>query len=133
MPETLSRPRSDAALTPQGQASHAALTVALDALTKRVQAIEDRLGATLSRADRERLGRLLPALSGALGSAAVTSREVIAHPSPALRLTVGGLSARSLGRLARRAAGIPINGLVLERAGTEAGAALWCVRAVIDA
>lgn len=132
MPETRYAPPRDAALTPQGPPTVAALQATVDALARRVQAIEERLRASLSRADRERLARLLPAWSGTLGSSWMTAREVVEHPSPALRLTVGGLNARSLGRLASRATGIPVGGLVIESGGMEGGVGLWSVRAVIE-
>jgi hypothetical protein len=68
----------------------------------------------LSRADRDLLAKLLPAVGGAFGS---------------VRVVVRGLSVKQIGQLLARSVGTPINGLVIERAGSELSACLWRVGA----
>ena len=102
-------------------------------LHARVRALEEVRGSALARNDRDRLARLLPVWAAVFGSTAVTSREVITHPNAGLHLVLDGIGARALGKLARRARGVPVaGGLLLARVGTEAGAALWSVRAVVS-
>jgi hypothetical protein len=85
--------------------------------------------ATLSRADRDRLARLLPAIAGAIGSDnEQTAAELL--EIPAVRLVVD-LDAAALGRLLRRATGIPIAGYVVTRGTTELQRVLWTVRATV--
>ena len=90
----------------------------------RLDVLEARRSSRLSQADQDRLGRLLPVLAGAFGSAEFLTREVLAHESVGLHLVVRDLSARSLGRLLRRAAGVPVGGLLVERLGQADGGAL---------
>ena len=85
---------------------------------------------TLSREDRGRLSRLLPAVGATLGSELFTSSDLVEHESAALRVVCVDLTAKQLGRLLRRAAGTPIGGYLVERQGVEAGAVLWRVVAV---
>jgi hypothetical protein len=87
---------------------------------------------SLSREDRARLSRLLPAIGATLGSELFNSAELHEHGSPALRLVRAGLNAKQLGRLLRRAANTPIDGYMVLHEGTEAGAALWRVVQVPD-
>ena len=47
-----------------------------------------------------------------------------------VRLVVGGLSVKQIGRLLARAEGMPIGGLLVERCGIEINVALWRVLAV---
>jgi len=81
--------------------------------------------ATLTRSDRERLARALPAIGGVLGSELFTSRDLVVHPSRAVQIAVRGLSVKQLGRLLMRAEGQVVNGLVVERVGDEGHVALW--------
>src|SRR5262245_14785017 len=66
-------------------------------------ALERRRPSHLTRIDRGRLGAILPAIAGAIGSELFTALEATEHESPALRIVLEGLNARSLGRLLRRA------------------------------
>ena len=81
--------------------------------------------STLSRDDRARLARLLPAIGGAIGSEPFHSAEIVEHESPALRVVAAGLSAKHVGRLLRRATGRPVDEWLVERCGIEAGVTLW--------
>jgi hypothetical protein len=84
---------------------------------------------TLTRADRQQLARMLPAIAGAVGSEWFASRDLLAHDSAAVQLVVRGCTAKQLGRLLRRAEGQPIAGLLVERAGVELGVLLWKISA----
>jgi hypothetical protein len=86
--------------------------------------------SSLSRADRARLARLLPAIGGALGSEEFTSRDLGCHSSSGLRLVLRGLSVKQIGRLLARADGLAIDGWLVERRGIEINVALWRVVAV---
>ena len=102
---------------------------ALDAKVTALDAKLDRLlarrpSAPLSRDDRSRLARLLPAAAGVLGSEPLHASELCEHESAALRLVCAGLSSRRLGQLFRRAADIPIAGYVVKDCGFEAGVQL---------
>ena len=103
--------------------------VTLDLLYDELRAIHhllaDRGPSRLSRADCDRLARILPVVVGAVGSAAFLVRELLEHSSAGLRLVLAGCSSRSLGRLLRRAEGQPVAGFVVQRVGVEAGAKLW--------
>ncbi len=79
----------------------------------------------LSRMDVARLSRLLPVIGAVHGSELFTSAEVIEADAPGLRLVTAGLTPRRLGRLLRRAAGVPVAGYAVERVAVEAGACLW--------
>jgi hypothetical protein len=81
-----------------------------------------RRAPSLSRVDHARLARLLPAVAGALGSELFTVAELTA---PAVQLVVDGLTPRQVGRLLRRAVGVSIDGLVVERVGHENHSTLW--------
>lgn len=96
------------------------------ALAARVTRLEQR-GTMLSRADRDRLERLLPVWAATFGSAPTLAREVRQHDAAGLRLVLGTLSAKQLGRLLRRADRQPIAGVAVERCGVESGAVLWRV------
>ena len=93
----------------------------------RADLAERRPATSLSRVDRERLARLLPAIGGTLGSEPFNSSEICEHDAAALRLGRAGLTAKQLGRLLRRAVGTPVGGYLVERLGEEAGAVLWRV------
>lgn len=111
-----------------------ALEASLHRLLLRIEALEERqMSRALRPADRAHLLRLLPAWAGVIGSAAVTAREVLNKPDAALRVALDGISSpKVLGKLARRALGVPIAGYVLECGGKEAGTSLWTVREVVS-
>jgi hypothetical protein len=81
--------------------------------------------SVLTRADLGLLGRLLPAIAGALGSEPFLARDLF--ESAAVRLVVSGLNTRQVGRLLRRAEGHAIDGYLIERVTVELGAILWRV------
>jgi hypothetical protein len=89
--------------------------------------VHDTNPGSLCRADLARLGRLLPAIGGALGSAVFLARDLFEHESAALRLVLRGLNAKRVGRLLQRAEGQVVNGHLVERAGVELNTALWRV------
>jgi hypothetical protein len=84
----------------------------------------------LSRADRERLATLLPAIGGVFGSDVFLVRELFESEASALTLVLRGLNARQVGRLLRRAADQVIDGYLIQRHGHELHATLWCVAQV---
>lgn len=83
--------------------------------------------SSLSRADRAALGRILPAITGTLGSEWFLARDLRADSRPALRLVLADLTSKRLGRLLLRADGVAIGGFVVERGGLELGSTLWRV------
>src|SRR5688572_24874627 len=100
----------------------------LTALAVRVAVLEKRSNTSaLRRADGEALGRILPALAGALGSEMFLASEAVASEHAALRLVLGGLSGRQLGRLLRRAEGVPVGSYTVHAQGVESGSILWAV------
>jgi hypothetical protein len=104
---------------------------ALAELRARIDAVEHRLSSSrLRREDRAALGRILPALAGALGSEYFLAAEAVASHNPALVLVLGGMNARRLGKLLRRGADVPIDGYIVHPQGMEAGAVLWEVLGV---
>lgn len=118
----------------EGSLSVAAVEQQLAALTRRVDALEqrDRARRVLTRADQARLETLLPAIAGAMGSAWWTVHEVTALA--VVQLVLDGLNVHQLGRLLRRAEASeqPIAGLVVERGGTEARRVQWRIVATLD-
>jgi hypothetical protein len=93
---------------------------------------EYRTQSTLSREDRARLARLLPAIAGALGSEPFLARDLFEHAAPAVRLVRRGLTPRRIGRLFRRAAGEAVAGYLVEAVDVELGAVLWRVVQVAE-
>jgi hypothetical protein len=85
----------------------------------------------LTRADRDRLAQILPAIAGALGSEPFASRD-LSDASPGLRVVLRGLSVKQIGRLLSRAEGVPIDGWLVERCGIEINVALWRVVATVS-
>ena len=83
----------------------------------------------LSRADRDRLARLLPAIAGCLGSEPFTVAE--AYEYPAVRVVTAGLTAQACGQLLQRARGIPVAGYVVEYDSTELHRRVWCLKATV--
>lgn len=82
---------------------------------------------TPSRADHQRLARLLPAIAGVHGSDRFAARDLFDDTSPALRLVTRGLTPRETGKLLRRSLGHVIDGYLVEKAGEELGIVLWRV------
>ena len=85
----------------------------------------------LSRADRDALTVILPAIVGHLGSDVFLASELIHAEAAGVRLVLRTWTARRLGRLLKRATGIVVDGFIVERRGTEAGAVLWAVVGVL--
>ena len=84
----------------------------------------------MSRRDRKLLARVLPVAAAVLGSSTLfTSRELVEHPAPGLRLVLRALTPKQVGRLLLRGAGQPIDHYIVEREGTEEGAVLWRISA----
>ena len=83
----------------------------------------------LTRGDRDRLAAILPAIAGSVGSDLFTAKELLEQHTPAVRLVLGHLTARQLGRLLQRAEGARVAGYTVQRDGTEVGAVLWRVLA----
>ena len=64
-----------------------------------------------------------------MGSELFTTRELLEQDAPAVRIALGGVTARQLGRLLRRAEGAIVAGYTVQRDGVEVGAVLWRVLA----
>jgi hypothetical protein len=82
---------------------------------------------SLSRADRARLARILPAIGGVVGSDEFLVRELFESDAAALRLVLRGLTPIQTGRLLRRAEGRIIDAYRIERSGAELHTTLWRV------
>jgi hypothetical protein len=118
--------------------SDADVAAIVDALAPRLAALvvqqSRRRPHALSRDDRDRLGRLLPAIVGAHGSEPFTVAELVDEYA-AVRLVVDRLGLADLqqvGRLLSRAVDVPIAGRVVERVGTERERGLWHVVGIVD-
>lgn len=83
----------------------------------------------LSRADRDRLSRLLPAIGGSFGSEPFTVAEALEQP--AVRVVAGGLSPSAFGQLLQRARGVPLYGYVVESDATELHRRVWRLKATV--
>lgn len=81
----------------------------------------------LSRADRGLLAQLLPAIGGVLGSDLFLVRDLFEADASALRVALGALTRKQVGRLLRRGEGQPVDNYLVERQGTETHATLWRV------
>jgi hypothetical protein len=81
----------------------------------------------LSRGDRKTLEKFVPALSSAFGTEMFLACEIPRHQSPVLRALTKGRSTKAIGKLLKRAVGFEIDGLVVERLGSELNANLWRV------
>ena len=71
----------------------------------------------------------LPAIAGAFGSVEFVVNELA--ESPAVCLVTTGQTMQQIGRLLRRAVGIPIDGYVVERGAKELRRVLWRVMATV--
>jgi hypothetical protein len=83
----------------------------------------------LSRADVDRLSRLLPALAGCFGSEPFIVAEAFAQP--AVRVVTAGLAPPACGQLLQRARGIPIAGYVVTYDATELHRRVWRLEATV--
>lgn len=114
-----------------GALDTAAIQRQLDLVLERLARLEALLSesraARVSRDDCQRLARLLPAVAGAWGSRLFSSGELVAAQEPALRLVVGPMGAKTIGRLLRRGEGLSLGGFAVERAGVEGHATVWRV------
>jgi hypothetical protein len=81
----------------------------------------------LTRDDRDRLTRLLPALLGCYGSEPFSSRDVVEAESPALVVVRNGLTVKALSKLFVRALDMPIDGHMVQKVGTEFRVMAWRV------
>ena len=106
----------------------------LDAKVERLCVAVERLAGkrSISRADRKRLERLLPAIAGLVGPDEFLACDVAEADDVGLQLVAAGLNARQVGRLLLRAVGLPIGGYVVVRLGEHAGAVLWKIEQVAD-
>jgi hypothetical protein len=86
----------------------------------------------LSRADRELLERVLPAVAGVKGPEWFTTNELLASDAPAVRLVLADLSAKRVGRLFSRGVGQSVDGYVVERGGEEAHRVQWRIRQAVE-
>ena len=111
---------------PSPQDVQTAILAELRAIRQLLEA-QSAPAATLSRTDCERLGQLLPAIGGAVGSELFSSAELCEHTAAGLRLVCAGLTVKQLGKLLARAADRAISGYMVQRQGIEAGAVLWRV------
>lgn len=109
------------------------LAALLELLIAEVRGLRDDLARDrrrrreLSRSDRHRLARLLPAIAGALGSEPFLTRDLFESDSAALGFVLQGWTAIRIGRLFQRAEGAAVDGYVIERDGVELHATLWRV------
>lgn len=83
--------------------------------------------SSLKRTDREALSRLLPAISGVMGSELFVVRELFADDSAALRVVLNDQTAKGVGRLLQRAEGQAIEGYAVRGEGSELNVTLWRV------
>jgi hypothetical protein len=128
MPSTLAAVRSSTRSTPQSD-----MLALLHEINAKLDVLLARQRRPLTRADRVILGRLLPAIAGALGSEPFVTRDLFDGEMPALRLVTRGLTPRQAGRLFGRAERRrqAIDGYIVQRDGSELHAALWrIVRAI---
>ena len=82
----------------------------------RVATLEQQQRRPLSRADLAVLARLLPVLGAAYGDEGFTSRDCVedaADEAHGLRLVLGQMSAKAIGKLLARANGIAVDGLMV--------------------
>ena len=116
----------------QGHVADPHLAALLEILTEirglRADLIRDRRPRReLSRADRDRLSHLLPAIAATKGSEEFVVSELAGHAP--LRLVVDRLQLTTVqvGQLFDRATGVPVAGYVVERRQFELHRRLWRV------
>jgi hypothetical protein len=119
------QPRPTATTPNPVDAWQAAVLVELRAIRSVLE--RQRRPSHLTRDDRDRLAKMLPPIGAVFGSALFTARELLEKDAPALRLVLGELNARQIGRLLQRAEGAAVGGLTVQREGIEVGAILWRV------
>src|SRR5687768_15733086 len=88
---------------------------------------QHRCQASLTRADRKQLSRLLPVIGGVFGSELFLARELSERDAPALQIVLEGLSTKAIGQLFKRAENIPVEGYMVQSNGTELNTVLWRV------
>ena len=79
----------------------------------------------LSREDRVILRRILPAIVGVRRSERLTSRDLVEDDTPAIRLAVGSMTAKQIGKLFARAASVQIDGLMVQKDGVDFRVTAW--------
>jgi hypothetical protein len=94
------------------------------ALRVLVERLVSKRPEPLTRADHDRLAKILPAVGGVFGSEWFLVRELFASPAAAVRLVLRGLNARQVGRLLRRGEGVVVDGYLVQRGGIELHARL---------
>jgi hypothetical protein len=87
------------------------------------------LPSSLSRADREQLSRLAPAITGCFGSSWFMVNDLAEHPR--IAVVLGGLGAAPTGKLLGRAVGHEVAGYVVRRGNLECGRRLWAVERIV--
>lgn len=102
----------------------------LAALEADVADIKARLvHSRLTRADRGALARILPAIVGALGPNGFLAGEAV--QLAAVQLVIPGWKGGRLGKLLKRAVDVAVDGLTVERLGTEGHALVWRVVGIL--
>ena len=110
-----------------------AIPVTLADIMREVMAIRTLLETSgcrplLSREDRDQLGKIVAGDRGYLGDRKPCASRDLGHGCRR-PCHVRGLSIKQVSKLLSRGVGIPINGLVIERAGHEVSVCLWRVGA----
>jgi len=109
----------------------AALRADVVRLAGRVSALEQQQPRRpLSRADVATLVRLLPVLGATYGDEGFTSRDCVedaADEAHGLRLVLGQMSAKAIGKLLARANGIAIDSLMVRCQRKEFQVSVWQV------
>lgn len=100
------------------------VSAALAAMQARIDALEARLPPP-PKEDATLAARLLPALAGALGSEEFAAADALEYR--AIRVVVGDMSAKVLGRFLGRVQGTTVAGWRVQRAGEINKTVLWRV------
>jgi hypothetical protein len=98
---------------------------ALEHRVAQLEATRVSPAAVVRPRDHALLVRLLPAIAGAMGSEPFTSRDLVTEAAPGVRVVLGTRSVRTIGKLFSRAANIPVDGYLVERAGLELNVVVW--------
>jgi len=96
-----------------------ALEAAYAALALEVRALKGQGASRLSSGDLDTLNAIVPVLAATYGSANFTVKELLAAPAPGLKLVLGDVSSRRLGKLLARGEGTVIATYMIEKIGTE--------------
>ena len=120
-----------AGVEPQATTTNLLLETLIDEVRQLRAAVERQGRApSLGRIDLETLATLLPAIDATLGDHPFVAREIVHHRT--LRPLTRNLSVKGVGRLLARADRIAVDGLAVERIGTETNATLWRVRTLVS-